>query len=53
MAFLSVLKEMMKKKTILQLINHWETVITNGVFWIIIQGLSDKNKQENYNSSFL
>jgi len=37
----------------LLLINHWETVITSGVFWIIIQGISDRNKLENYNSSFL
>lgn len=42
-----------KKMMILQLINHWETVITSGVFWIIIQVLSDRNNPENYNSSFL
>lgn len=37
----------------LQLINHQETVITSRVFGIIIQGLLDRNKPENYNSSFL
>lgn len=42
-----------EKMMILQLINHWETVITSGVFWIIIQVLSDRNKPENCNSSFL
>lgn len=42
-----------EKTTSLQLINHWETVITGAVFGIIIQGLPDRNKPKNYHSSFL